>query len=52
LIRTGARLTTKKQTAKEREPWLKKARCPNCGKVSTFKVVLGETICENCGRAV
>ena len=52
MIRTGARLEKRKQQTKERQPWLKKARCPNCGKTSTFKVVGGETICENCGRAV
>ena len=52
MIQTGARLEPKKLDRREREPWVKKQRCPNCGKLSIFKWVSGETICETCGRAI
>jgi len=52
MIQTGARMEPKKLDKREREPWVKKMRCPNCGKMSTFKWVSGETICQSCGRAI
>ena len=52
MIQTGARLEPRKLDRRHREPWVKKLRCPNCGKMSTFKMVCGETVCETCGRAI
>jgi len=52
VIQTGARLEPKKLDRREREPWVKKMRCPSCGRKSTFKKVGGEVICQSCGRAI